>query len=271
MAFTTTARQAGNNAKTSVTTLTTAAATNTADSLLLAFASSTQDDFGADRAPAISTPTGGGLTWTEVVKAGETEGWSLNGLSPDTDQAIACHRAVVGGSPSSFAITHDHATAGNSAFMGAATVDITGHDPTTPIIQAKANGGTSGGGDSESGTVEFTSALTVGSRVIVYWGPAADVNSTPADPTIGGQTMTSVMTSDVGYHTYRISYRDITGDETDKIITCADLGEDVLAFTVIAVEVAAAAQDVTAQFLQASQIFQPAVTVGSVGVTAQLI
>ena len=94
MAFTVTARHNANAGTTAAQTHSPSATTPTADSLLLL-------GFGAESAgstvtPAIQTPTGGGLTYTLVAKAGESPTINWDSL-PDYRIAGAMFRAPVGG------------------------------------------------------------------------------------------------------------------------------------------------------------------------------
>jgi hypothetical protein len=133
VAIAVTARQIGTNGATAAASLTTDSQTPTANSLFIVLFGSTQDDAGAGTNPVISTPTGGSLSYTLVVKDGEGDNWGY--FAGGFEEGIAAFRAPIGGAPSAFAVTVDASSA--NAFHDASCFDVTaGGGKTFTTIQS---------------------------------------------------------------------------------------------------------------------------------------
>jgi len=229
MAFTITARHSGTSGATAVQTQATNSTTPTANSLLLAFACVERDLHTVVESWTIS----GGGTWTAVAASAS---FAWNG-TPDFNVTSALQSLAVGASPSAHTITADAWSGVEDGYYSVIAADITGHGA---LLQSKTGGATEGGGDSESLAVTFDSVLTSGSLVIACFAAGNDVAGAFTAPTIGGQTMTPLHNLTGNYCHAGMWYREINGAETDRIVTCSDLGQSVGASAAILLEYAAA-------------------------------
>lgn len=232
MAFTVTARHAGQASQTQ--TVTTGSATPTGSSLLLVFSGDYHDDHFT--AAEWQTPTGGSLTYTSIATSAS---FPWNGAS-NFSLSCAAWRAPVGGSPSSFAATTDAYSGTQTGYYNALTVDITGHDPTTPVVQSKTGGAQANGGDTVSGSITLDSTPAVGSLVVVHFSAGNDSAGAFTAPTIGGQPMTQHHNQTATFCHGGVWSRVITGAESNNIITCSDMGQTVGNWAGVAVEIAEA-------------------------------
>lgn len=232
MAFTVTARHSGTSGATAVQTQATNSTTPTASSLLLAFASVERDL----HTVAESWSFTGGGTWTSVANAPSSQ-WTG---TPDFNVTAALQRLTVGASPSPHTITADAWSGVEDGYYSVIACDITGHNTSSPIVQFKTGGATEGGGDSESLAVTFDSALTTGNLVVANFGAGNDVAGAFTSPTIGGQTMTQLHNLTGNFCHAGMWYRILDGTETDRTVTCSDLGQSVGASAAVLVEIAIA-------------------------------
>jgi hypothetical protein len=239
VAFTVTARHSGNSGTTSAQTRATNSTTPTANSLFLVAWSSEHDAVAT--APAFQTPTGGGLTYTQVRTAGDVTTYPWNG-----DDAFrvgsAVYRADVGGSPSAFVVTVDSFSTTSTAFYGVVCLDITGHDTSTPIVGTPGiAGGSKAAGNAETGTVTLGATPTAGNLIVVVFGAGADSGGGFVSPTAGvGKTFTTVTNQTNSFCQTGVFYRVADGTESTTI-TCSDLGQQVGNYSAIAIEIKAAA------------------------------
>lgn len=208
--------------------------TPTADSLLIYAAAAEADSATINVDVDLGTPSGGSLSWTEQGEEDTYRNWDFaDGYT--THAAIST--AQVGGSPSAFAIS---CTPSATSFTAAVAIDITGHDTTTPVVQVKVTGATVGGGNSESGTVVLDSTPTTGNLVVVAFAAGADSGGGFATPTIGGQAFTARTAANGAYCQIALFTRVIDGTESNKTITCSDLGQSVGNYCAMALEIAVA-------------------------------
>lgn len=234
MAFTVTARHAASG--TSSQTIVSGSATPTASSLLIVGATAQSD--GVSTAHSWGTPTGGGWTYVQLQAAAKVP-WNVS----DNTFALsgALWRADVGGSPAAHTITVDPFSAtADTANWAIKSLDITGHNTSSPIVQSKINNATSATGDTVAGTVTLDATPTAGNLIVAYFGAGADTGGAPASPTAGaGKTFTSAGTSSTAFVTDGLFYRIADGAES-ATITCADVGQQVGNWVAAAVEVALA-------------------------------
>lgn len=258
MVFTVTARHSGNSAQVVGTTLTTDSVAETANALLI-LGSAAQNDLHL-AAQTVQTPVGGGLSYTQVAQSAQV---AFDG-SQNFGMRGNVWRATIGGAPSAHTITVDHYPGTDEGFYCVVACDITGHDTTPPIVQSAANGSSLATGSAHQGTVTLASALTIGNIVIVFFSAGADSGGGFAAPTIGGQAMTLLFNQNNSWTQACLFYREITGTESNSVITTTDLGESVGQYTAIAVEIAASAGadlELNVPFFQNSpQLFSPSVT-----------
>jgi hypothetical protein len=212
--------------------------TPTADSLFLVCWTS-QNNASAT-APSFQTPVGGGLTYTQVRTAGDATSYAWDGDN-SFRVASAVYRANIGSSPSAFTVTVDSSpTTATFYYGGPVCLDLTGHDTTSPIVQTAIAGGTKSQGNTESGTVTFSSAPTPGNLILVVFGSGADGGGGFASPTAGaGKTFTTVRNQTAAYCQTGVFYRVADGSESTTI-TCSDLGQQVGNYSAIAIEIKAA-------------------------------
>lgn len=147
------------------TSYATASISPAANSLILLFCASS---VGSGTAPKL-TPSGLSLTWTERV--------ATNGQADDLNRRIQCWTAQCGGSPGSGAITltcGDLGSGATASGAGWAVIQITGHNTTTPVVQAVGAGGGSG-----TGAVTLATAGSTENRAFSYWSHRANEGSTP--------------------------------------------------------------------------------------------
>src|SRR5215207_4512746 len=191
MAFTVTPRQSGNNGTTSAQTLTTSSATPTASSLFLVFFGAENDNHAT--AASFQTPTGGGWTYAQVNKVGDTVAYEWDGTS-GFRIALALYQAAIGGSPAAHTVVVDGYSTTNVGFHSAICLDITGHNIGAPITQSAVNGANiPTASDTAAGTVTFAGSPAVGSLVVVSFFSGADTGGTMTSPTAGvGKTFTAV-------------------------------------------------------------------------------
>lgn len=235
MAFTVTPRHTGNSGTSSAQTHTSNSTTPTADSLFFAVWGSEND--ASATAPSFQTPTGGGLTYTQVTVAGVSPSYPWNG-DDSFRLGLAAYRAAVGSSPSAFAITVDSSSTTATFFYGEIGFDVTGHDPVTPIVNSAIAGGTKATGNSETGTVAIGWTPAVGNLVIVCFTSGADGAGGFASPTAGaGKTFTTIINQNSASCQVGAFYRVWDGTES-LTVTCSDLGDTVGNYGAIVFEVA---------------------------------
>lgn len=232
MAFAVTARHSGTSGATAVQSQATNSATPTANSMLLAFVGVERD---LHTAVESWTLTGGG-TWSSVAAAPSSP-WAG---TTDFNVTAVLQRLDVGALPSAHTITADAWAGVEDGYYGIVAGDITGHDSANPFIQSKTGGATEGGGDAESLAVTFDTALTAGSLVVACFAAGNDVDGAFTAPTIGGQPMSPVHNMIQHFCHAGMWYRVIDGTETDRTVTCSDLGQSVGASAAILVEIAPA-------------------------------
>lgn len=263
MAFTVTARHSGNSGTSSAQTRATNSTTPTANSLFLVCWGSQND--AVPTAPTFQTPTGGGLTYTQVRTAGDSTSYPWD--SDDSFRtAAAVYRADVGASPSAFTVTVDSSSGSSTFYYGVVCLDITGHDSTSPIVGTPAiAGGSKSVGDTETGTVTLGATPTAGNLIVVVFASGADSGGGFAVPTAGaGKTFTAVTNQDASFLQTGVFYRVADGSESTTI-TCSDLGDSVGNYAAIAFEVQAAAgsQTVSGSMAATASITADATVLGS--------
>ena len=236
MAFSVTARHAGNSGATSVQTQATNSATATADSLLLVASGAQNENNGTGQ--VIQTPVGGSLTYTQVDESAEVA-WAGDGAYVMKGTMF---RAPIGGSPGAHTVTVDHQAGTVTCFYAAVCCDVTGHDVDDPIVQSEANSASVGppASNNAAGTVTLPGTPATGNLVVVAFFAGADNGGGLAAPTIGGQSMTELHNQDTEFVQGCLFYRVITGAESNAVITCSDVGQSVGQWSAIAVEIAIA-------------------------------
>lgn len=239
MAFSVTARHSFGTANVSAQTATTDSVTETADSLLLYGLGFENDNHSTT--PAIQTPTGGGLTYSLVGKAGEspTLPWaSLTGFLT----GAALWSAPIGSSPSAHTIVGDANSTTNVEFYAATALDITGHNVGSPIVQSKVNSAALGSAsDTAAGTVTLDATPASGNLVVLFAFASADSGGAFTAPTVGGQSLTQVWNqNNAGFVHVGMWHRTVDGSESNATFTCSDLGQQVGSWVMVAVEIAAA-------------------------------
>lgn len=189
MAFTVTGRYSSYTGVSSSTSHSPTATTPSANSLLLV-GFCTEQDNNSSTSGELSI-SGGGLTWTDVdeMDGAESVDYGTWGQPYSAAYRLSAgmYRAPVGGSPSSFAPSAAHTIASYFALVG---VDVTGHDATTPVVQANGNIASY----VENGTlptlsVTLGSAPTAGNLLVVM------AYCTEEDTTPGGISVPSGFTS----------------------------------------------------------------------------
>ena len=235
MAFTVTARHSGTSGASGVQTLATGSTTPTANSLLVAFGGVQSNSHAT--AHSWQSPSGGSLSYTNIATSASFD-WDG---TTDFDTSCTLWRAAVGGSPSAHTVTFDAWSGTPTGYYGGLCCDVTGHDTTTPVLQSKTNGATTdSGAAAPTGTVTFDNALVNGSLVIVGFASGNDGVAAYASPTIGGQAMTQLFNQTGTFCHCGLWYRVIDGTESNRTITCSDLGTSIGNYAVAAVEIAAA-------------------------------
>ena len=240
MAFTLTARHSDPpNSGSAESSGVTSSATPTASSLLLYFGALEEDDFtggpGNGVADTLGTPTGGSLTYTLAAKVdgsttpaaqvfSGTDGYWIN---------AGLWRAPVPASPPTHTIT---LTATDSGWWCGASIDVTGHNTTTPVVQTKTASATEGGGDSESASITLDSTPTEGNLIVVCVAVGSDGGGTITTPT--GYTAT---VSQTGAYSHVAMFTKTAGSSESATITVGPtLGTTVGNSAIVAVEIAAA-------------------------------
>jgi hypothetical protein len=237
LAFTVTARHAGNSGITAASTLVSSSSTPTADSLLLVGMAAENNGGNAD-AQVWQTPTGGGHTYTQVAESPDA---GFDGAATPSQYMLsaAMYRANVGGSPSAHTITVDAWAAATGGWLDVRACDITGHNTGSPVVQSKAAGTTKTIGDANSGTVVLDAVPMSGNLLVVYFASGADSGGPVASPTAGaGKTFTALSSFTGTWVPAGLWYRVCDGAES-ATITCSDLGDQVGNYGAVAVEIAA--------------------------------
>ena len=256
MAFTVTAQHTGTSGATAVQSQATNSTAPTANSLLLAFACVERDV----HTVAESWSFTGGGTWNAVAA---TASFPWTG-TPDFNVAAALRSLAVGASPTGHTITADAWSGVEDGYYSVIAADITGHNAASPIAQFKVGGATEGGGDGESLAITFDNALITGNLVVANFGAGNDVAGAFTAPTIGGQTMLQLHNLTDNFCHAGMWYRVINGAETDRTVTCSDLGQSVGASAAILVEIKAASTDINGS---GTATASPAQVAGTVTVT----
>lgn len=185
--------------------------------------------------PVMSTPTGGSLTYNLIVKDGENDAWTYN-ASGTFAVGGAFHYAIVGSSPSAFAITVDGAGGADTGLHTVQAVDIIGYDPVNPIVQSGIAGANIAVLDDAASAAVTLGAAPKAGNLLVAQVIGSGTTSQPATPTAGvGKTMTTFQTSAVGLVA---AYRVCDGTES-ATVTCSDLGTQVGGYIIQAVEILA--------------------------------
>jgi hypothetical protein len=240
MAFTVTARHSANSVATAIAAQATDSVAPSADSLLLIFAGAQRDQHTTSETWSAS---GGSLTWTQTAVTSAFP-WDT---SADFSISAALHRAVIGGSPSAFAITCDAWADASEGFYAIVGCDVTGHNAASPIVQSATNGAALTGGDAHSGSVTLGTTPVVGNLVVVSFSSSADDDGGFATPTFGGRAMTQLFNQATLWTQSSLWFLVVDGTETDDTITCADLGQQVGNYAAIAIEIEEAPGDVAAE------------------------
>lgn len=190
---------------------------------------------GGSNNPVISTPTGGSLTYNLIVKDGENDNWTY-GATGVFNIGGAIHYAIVGASPSSFAITVDGMGGADIGLHSALCVDLLGYNLMNPIRQsAIAGANVNPLNDAISASCTFASTPAAGNLVFALI-VAGGTSSEPALPTVGsGKTMTEVQSAATGVVA---GYRVCDGTES-ATVTCSDCGTQVGSYVIEAVEIRA--------------------------------
>jgi hypothetical protein len=236
--YTTVPRHAATTGQNPDQSLTTNSTTPTANSLLFVFYGVINDNH--TTAPVLSAPSGGGLSFTLVDKVGDTVVIPAEGLYPESRIASACYFAAVGSSPTAHTLTVDAYTGTELGLYAAASIDVTGYDPGTPIVQSKATGAALGGGDTESGTITLDSAPTAGNLLVVTFVVFGNSNATISAPTAGsGKTMLEQGTQFPFTNSLLGIWTRLCDGTESATITCPDLGSGwaTYSYTAHAVEI----------------------------------
>lgn len=238
MAFTVTGGHVGNNGTSASQTVTTNSTTPTASSLF--FVGFSLEAIGVVVPTMDVAPTGGSLTYSQVVADGAAVARGWGGTAANYN-AAAVYRATVGGSPSAFAVTVDAYNDTSTAWYACCCLDVTGHSSSTPV-QSKGNGATvNPSSNSASGSVTLDTTPTNGNLLLVYVGSGADAGGAFGAVTAGsGKTLTAVNNQNQANENGGWFSRVCDGTES-ATITCADLGDSVGNYNILAIEVAGTA------------------------------
>lgn len=231
MAFTVTARHTGQNIG---QTMTTDTHTPTLSSLLLVFAGGENDLHST--ASSWQLPTGGGWTYSQIAASADFA-WAG---STDFSTSACSWRADVGLSALGHTITVDKYSGTQSANYNAVSLDITGHNTSTPVAQSKTGGASVTQGDTVSGSVTLDATPATNGLVVAYFAAGNDAVGAFTAPTIGGQTMTQLHNQTGTFCHGGAWYRVITGAESSATVTCSDMGQSVGNWAGIVVEIAEA-------------------------------
>lgn len=237
MAFAVTARHTGTNGTSSGQTQATNSVTPTADSLILCGYGVQNNNHAV--LPTLAAPTGG-PTMTLIGKAGDTTAiqWAD---STDFNQGSCFYYGAIGATPSAFAFTADPWSDASTGSISVLAVDVTGHNVASPIVRNATNSANvNPASDTASGTVTLGAAPAAGDLLVVFISTGADLAGAPASPTAGaGKTFTTAATITGQFEPIGIFYRVCDGTES-ATITCADLGQSIGAYVMVAAEIAPA-------------------------------
>ena len=190
---------------------------------------------GSTTAATLGAPSGGGLSFGLVEKVGDTQMFGWDVTATDYRLASACYSAEVGSSPSAHTVVFDAYAGTITGFYAGATVDVTGHDATSPIVQSVSAGAGLAQGNAISGMVTLNDFPTEGNLVVAAFSSGADAGGGFATP----NGFTALFNQNASYCQLAVFYR-VTQFGDGQDIECADLGQTVGNWTAHAVEVAIA-------------------------------